>query len=205
MSLGCGGCADLMAFELFYDENGLNTPVSYIGIDVNELWKPITAQIKTYCEKRGFKYQPLYEDVFYSFHQRPIAATNVIIISYLISYLYNTDQISTIDSLFEDIAQNVVARKKQGQKLLLIINDVNSYKRGRNYFYWLKRKVESCSFESVICTEKYFDTGNLYDGQKIGSRYTTRSSFFGVPRNIQRDYHAQSDCKQTFQLIFEVI
>lgn len=205
LSLGCGGCADLMAFERFYDENNLTTPVSYVGIDINELWKPITSQIKNYCENRNFKYQSIYEDVFDSFHQRAIASTNVIVISYLISYLYNTDQISAIDSLFADIARNVIARKERGQKLLLIINDVNSRYRGRNYFNWLKNKVEEYDFASVISTEKYFDPGALYDGQKIGTPYATKHSLFAIPLNIRRDYHAQANCKQTFQLILEVI
>lgn len=205
LSLGCGGSADLMAFERFYDENNLIAPVSYVGIDINELWKPITLQIKNYCESRNFNYQSIYEDVFDSFHQRAIASTNVIVISYLISYLYNTDQISAIDSLFADIAQNVIAQKERGQKLLLIINDVNSHYRGRSYFNWLKNKVEGYDFASVISTEKYFDTGDLYSGQKIGSPYATKSSIFNIPRNIQRDYHAQSNCKKTFQLILEVI
>lgn len=56
MSLGCGGCADLMAFEQFYRNIGSSTQISYIGIDVNELWRPINNRTQKYCEKENIRF-----------------------------------------------------------------------------------------------------------------------------------------------------
>lgn len=36
LSIGCGGCPDLMAFERYCHEKSYDKSVSYIGIDVNE-------------------------------------------------------------------------------------------------------------------------------------------------------------------------
>ena len=46
LSIGCGGCPDLMAFERYCHEKSYDKSVSYIGIDVNEKWKP---QYKLAC------------------------------------------------------------------------------------------------------------------------------------------------------------
>ena len=45
LSLGCGGCADLMGFEFLINEKKISVPISYIGIDKNELWAPIHQSI----------------------------------------------------------------------------------------------------------------------------------------------------------------
>ena len=99
-----------------------------------------------------------YADVFKCFRQHIVNDTNVIVISYLISYLYNTDQITGIDSFLEDLVRNIVQKKNKGQKLLLIINDVNSYKRGRTYFSRFRQKFEKYKLSIIKCTYKYFDS-----------------------------------------------
>lgn len=205
LSLGCGGCADLMAFEYFYHMHSLEAPISYIGIDVNELWRPINNRTLKYCENNGINYKVRYADVFKCFRQHIVNDTNVIVISYLISYLYNTDQITVIDSFLEDLVRNIVQKKNKGQKLLLIINDVNSYKRGRTYFSQFRQKLEKYKLSIIKCTYKYFDTGDLFDGQKIGTPHSVKGCLFSIPEAIQRTYHAESNCKKTIQLMLEVV
>lgn len=205
LSLGCGGCADLMAFEHFYRMHSFVAPISYIGIDVNELWRPINNRTLKYCENNGINYKVRYADVFKCFRQHIVNDTNVIVISYLISYLYNTNQIGVIDSFLEDLVTNIVQKKNKGQKLLLIINDVNSYKRGRTYFSQFIRKLEKYKLSIIKCTYKYFDTGDLFDGQKIGTPHLVKRSLFSIPEAIQRKYHAESNCKKTIQLMLEAV
>lgn len=100
---------------------------------------------------------------------------------------------------------NIVQKKNKGQKLLLIINDVNSYKRGRTYFSQFIRKLEKYKLSIIKCTYKYFDTGDLFDGQKIGTPHLVKRSLFSIPEAIQRKYHAESNCKKTIQLMLEVV
>lgn len=205
MSLGCGGCTDLMAFEQFYKDIGVSMPISYIGIDVNELWKPVNNRIQKYCEKNNMKYKVRYHDVFKCFRQSRVADANILVISYLISYLYNTRQISTIDTFVEDVVSNIVQQKKKERKFLIIINDVNSNRRGRDYFDYFVGKLNEHELSIINLKYKYFDTGTLYPPQKIGTSYAIHESLFSVPNEIVRKYHAQTCCQQTIQLILEVV
>lgn len=204
MSLGCGGCADLMAFEQFYKNIGVDIPISYYGIDLNELWRPVNNRIQKYCEKENIKYKVRYYDVFKCFRQEGVVDANILVISYLISYLYNTKQISTIETFVEDVVKNIVQKKKIGRKFLIIINDVNSNRRGRDYFNYFIRKLNKYKL-SVNIKYKYFDTGDLYPPQKIGTPYRIQESLFSIPPIFVEKYHAQKSCQKTIQLILEVI
>lgn len=205
MSLGCGGCADLMGLERFKIDNNLNQPISYIGFDVNKNWFVINNKTAKYCEQNQIKYKVLYDDVFKCFRRSGVHNTNIVVVSYLISYLYNTKQIQVIDSFLDDFTQNVIAKKGKDEKLLLIVNDVNTYKRGRNYFKRFADKINDYNLSIIKMEYKYFDTGNLFDGQKIGSPYVFRGCAFTPPYTILNKYHTDINCKQTIQLLLEVV
>lgn len=48
VSIGCGGCPDLMAFETYCHQEENWKSVKYIGIDVNQNWRAIHEVIKQY-------------------------------------------------------------------------------------------------------------------------------------------------------------
>ena len=100
LSLGCGGCADLMALEYLRDKKA-TFPIAYMGIDVNNLWNPIHSYINNYCTVNGISYKIVYADIFEFFKQYEVPKINIIVIGYLISYLYNTGQIKNIDLLVD--------------------------------------------------------------------------------------------------------
>lgn len=204
LSLGCGGCTDLIAFEKFYKDIGADIPISYIGIDVNPLWKPVNNRIQDYSEKNNIKYQVHYCDAVTYFRQSGIANANILVISYLISYLYNTEQISAIDTFAKDVVNNIVQKKREGQKFLIIINDVNSNRRGRDYFNCFVGELNKRKLLTIKQTYKYFDTGELCPPQKIGTPYKIHKSLFSIPNGIKEKYHAPICCQQTIQLILEV-
>ncbi len=137
-----------MAFDCLRQIKRFATPISYMGIDVNDLWSPIHMSIRDYCKKNDIRYQTHYYDVFDFFKDKNVPDPNIIVISYLISYLYNTDQITAINNLAEYLAQRAV--KKKDMPLLLVINDVNSYKRGRNYFSYFVRLSKAVGRDRVI-------------------------------------------------------
>lgn len=204
LSLGCGGCADLMALDFLCCNQETSIPISYIGIDVNNLWNPIHSYIKDYCMMKRIQYEINYCDVFEYFEGWEVTGTNIIIISYLISSLYNTGQIDKIGSLAEALVHRVI-NKKNGYPLLLIINDVNSNKRGRDCFCLFEQAIKSNSLIIGKSEYKYFDTGFLYDVQKIGSSYATKNVLFDIPLEIQSKYHAQTSINSTIQLLLEVL
>lgn len=205
LSIGCGASVDLMAFEKFYFCENLSQNISYIGIDSNENWKLIQAQIKQYCDFNRIKQQFLCEDAFEVFASSSVNDANIIVVSYMISYLYNNGQIKQIDQFIDSLVDNAVLRKKEDQKMLIIINDLNTYKRGRNYFSYIGDKIEKKGAKILNYNYRYFDTGNLYEGQKIGIPYEGKVCLFEIPDKIKLDYHARTEGQQTIQLIMEVI
>lgn len=205
LSLGCGGCADLMGFEYFWQQNNLNAPISYIGIDINDKWTDVHNAISGYANDNNIKFKiPFYEDVFSVFRERDIHQTNIIVISYLISYLYNSGQIDQIDELVNMVADNIVSKKGEDNKLLFVINDVNSNRRGRDYFTRFESAIRRKGLTISNREFKFFESGSLNEWQRIGNSYATRSSIFAIPTEIKNRYHAQSTVQSTIQLLLEV-
>lgn len=201
-SLGCGGCADLMAFDYLRQLKNTVMPISYLGIDINKNWIPIHQKIQKYCYENSIRFKICYDDVFNVLNKYSIIDVNIVIISYLISYLYNTNQINEINILARRLSQCVIQNKKT--PLLLIINDVNSNKRGRDYFCYFEMAVKECGLKIKKREYKYFDTGNLFAGQKIGSPYNVNHVTFEVPRKIKNIYHPSTSINKTVQLLLEV-
>lgn len=205
LSLGCGAGVDLMAFESFYKNEKLDKPISYLGIDNNDNWDNVQRKIEKYCDENSIKRKFLCDDAFRILRSNAIHDANVIVISYMISYLYNNGQIKEIDKFIDSIVDNAVLKKKKDQKMLIIINDINTYRKGRNYFEDLIKRIKKKNIKELNCSYKYFDTGNLYSGQKIGTPYIGPTCLYEVPLDIQLKYRARTSGQQTIQLIMEVI
>ncbi len=204
MSIACGACPDLIALEEFCRVNDLKTPISYRGYDINPLWSPIHSFVRQYCDTCGIKRSFFEKDVITHFKKYYVNGTNIMVISYLLSYLYNTNQTNQIDLLFNNIADNVVLRKGNGDKMLIIINDVNSNKRGRDYFVHLPGilKKKGLSVKSIF---KYFDTTNLNLYQRVGSAYRSKKCLFEIDVDILKRYHIDNTDCRSVQLIMEVM
>ena len=204
LSLGCGGCADLMAYDYLYQNKYIQAPISYYGIDINNLWAPIHDDIEQYCLSHSIRFDKDYIDVFARVKETDLADTNIIVMSYLISSLYNRNQIDDIHILANDLAKNVICQKSEGMPLLLVINDVNSNSRGRDYFSLFISAIKKTGLSVAYKEYRYFDTGNLNEYQKIGTPYSTKRVPFIIPEGIQQKYHAYSSINSTIQLIVEV-
>lgn len=205
LSLGCGAGVDLMAFEHFHNKEALNKNISYFGIDSNENWDIIQRKIEKYCDANNIKRKFLCEDAIKYLKSNAVNNANIIVISYMISYLYNNGQIKTIDEFIDFLVENAVLKKKKDQKMLIIINDLNTYKKGRNYFSYISKAIEKKKVKVLNCTYKYFDTGDLFPGQMIGTPYEEPACIYNIPLDIQQKYHARTSGQKTIQLIIEVI
>lgn len=200
MSIGCGACADLMAFEKFYTDHGLNHQISYMGYDINPLWRPIHNRIAKYCDANNVLRRFFEVDAIEHFQRYHNPNTNIIIVSYLISYLYNTPHKSDILQFFDLLINNVI--KQNEAKKLIIFNDVNSCNRGRDFFPEFIKKLSKNGLHGSY-SNFYFDTGFLNKYQKIGTPYESCASLFEISDTVSRRYHVDGNCRSA-QLIVEV-
>lgn len=201
MSIACGACPDLMALEAFCINN-IQAPIAYKGYDINPLWRPVHSYIRKYCDEHKIQRGFFEKDVLTHFSRYYVSNTNIIVIGYLLSYLYNTKQTNQIDLLFNNIADHIVLKRSPGHKVLIIINDVNSNNRGRDYFAHLynilkKRKL------NVVADYRYFDFSWLNFFQRQGKAYNNKNCLFDRDQKIEQRYHVDSNCR-SYQLILEV-
>ncbi len=203
LSIGCGGCPDLMAFDSYISNCStleLKT-ISYLGIEKNELWKPIHDQISRYRNERILNTKYKYIDIFDCLAESITTSTNVLILQYLISHFYSIGQARKIDELFESLATNIAAKKIKNKPFVIIINDVNSKYRGRDKFMSLCSKLITADLHEVH-SKYYFNYGIQYDGQKYGNSHSSSDVLYDVPDKLIM-YNPWKNCSSA-QLLIEL-
>ncbi len=200
LSLGCGACPDLMAFEQFCHEQSAEKTVQYVGIDVNERWKSIHERITGYRTQTLKKSQFRYYDVVTD--DITINGANVVILQYIISHFYNTGQISQINEFFEKLIEEIVRHKQEDTPFVILINDVNSNNRGRDCFSDLVAKLKQANFHGI---QKgfYFNYRIQNDFQKYGNKHASYQTFFEIPQEYESVYSPWHYCSSA-QLLIEV-
>lgn len=205
ISLGCGACPDLMAFENFSERMGFHQPVAYLGFDKTAEWSTIHSRITDYCNENGIDFSTECVDVIEWLRDYELRNANIVVLGYLISYLFDTTSSTDMEGFINDIARKIVRLKPADHKLMLVINDLNTYRRGRNYLEKFCTAVKNQPGINNVDEKKfYFDTGDLYSGQKIGRPYSFARWPFTVPNDIQEKYHTCMKVQQTIQYILEV-
>ena len=195
LSLGCGGAADLMAFDI------MNYPkdISYIGLDNNHLWEDIHKKIGELYHggKVCFDSQ---KDVMQYFTEHILTDCNVIVIEYLISYLYNREKSYLIEELFNNLVNNVLEHRAEKSPFLIIINDVDSIHTGRDELIKFRNIIENHGF--VISYEKRRSFKNPSYFQNAVP-YSSNNNRFSIPPEIKDKYCTAITC-ESVQLILEV-
>lgn len=199
ISIGCGAAPDLMALEKYCHDTSPNKTISYIGIDVNERWKAIHNQINTYrtstIQKTQFMYCDAVDDDI------SIEAANVIVLQYVISHLYNSGQIHKRDVFFEKLVTTIIKHKQENIPCVILINDVNSSNRGRNFFLDLVEKLKGAGFHGHSYAY-YFDYNIVHPEQRYGNQQPSNSVLFDVPTTLEI-YQPWRNCSSA-QLLIEV-
>jgi hypothetical protein len=203
MSIGCGGCPDLMAFEMLAKESGKHKRIQYYGIDVNKLWMPIHKEIASYSHNisSNMKVSFAYKDAIEYFNSKTIKGANIIVIQYLISHLYNTKQIGKINAFYDNLIKNIITYRESNKPCVILINDVNSCYRGRNYFLNLCNKLSKNDFHGMY-TAYYFDYNIQNDNQRYGLRHNSNDILFDIPDGFEC-YEPWKVCSSA-QLLIEI-
>ncbi len=200
LSIGCGACPDLMALERFCHETSPSKTISYLGIDINKRWKSIHEKIDTYktstVKKTRFKYWDAVTEDF------TISDANVVVLQYIISHFYNTGQIKQINAFFQKLVDTIISHKQENVPMVILINDVNSVNRGRDYFSDLIDKLKAADFHGS-CGKFYFDYKIVNPAQRYGERHASRQTVFNLPKEFDGIYQPWCDCSSA-QLLIEV-
>jgi len=200
-SIGCGACPDLMAFESYVNETDPSKAISYLGIDINELWKPIHNKIKEYDSKIIYKTRFRYDDAFKYLDQMIIKDANVLILQYIISHFYNTGKIGQLDTFFDELIHGIVKHKNNDMPFIVIINDVNSNNRGRDYFLELRTKLKEADFHGCA-TQYYFDYNLKSEHQRYGICHKSNDILYEIPFGFDK-YEPWEHCSSA-QLLLEI-
>lgn len=200
LSIGCGAAPDLMAFEQYVREIDSSKRISYIGFDINDLWKSIHDKIKDYHCSEIKKIQFKYEDAIEFFDARTVKKANVIVLQYVISHFYNTEQTHQIKKFFSNLIKNVVKLKNNSEPFVILINDVNSCYRGRNYFKDLVEILKEYDYHG-LCSCYYFDYRIQNDSQRYGDKQPHNNILFDLD-DIDLDFYKPwRDCSSAQMLI----
>lgn len=203
LSIGCGAAPDLMAFEQYINETSQPHKICYYGVDVNDLWQNIHDRIKMYSSdaiaKTGFKY----EDAVEYFDTKHIKRTNVIVLQYVISHFYNTGQIEEIQNFFSNLVKNVIENRNQGEPFAILINDVNSCRRGRDLFSDLVSILEDNKFECQF-NKFYFDYRIQNEFQKYGEKHPKNDILFNLDC-IDLDIYEPWERCSSAQMLIEIV
>ena len=192
LSLGCGGAADLMAFDYCCDKD---EEIAYHSVDINTYWDNIHSKISE-----------LYPCAYFSTNfnvKRDIPklrneSYNVVIIEYLISYLYSRFS-SVVSNLFDDIIEYIVSNKPHDSPMLIIINDVDSINTGRDTFKRLAEKLEDLEYD--ITVQKFrFKSDAYYSGS---TQYPSNQNLFECVWEFQQKYCVPLSCESA-QMIIEI-
>lgn len=120
----------------------------------------------------------------------------------MISHFYNTRQISKIQGFFTKLVEEIIKRKQDSMPLVVLINDVNSVYRGRDYFLELVQKLEDANLCSNY-KKLYFDYKIKCDAQRYGEKHESRKILFSLPESFKGIYEPWEDCSSA-QLLIEV-
>ncbi len=203
LSIGCGGCPDLMAFEAFAQTCGNNKPIAYMGIDKNPLWAPIHNQIKQYNNATISSVNLQIGDILSLLEQSAISCVNVIVLQYIISALFSAGQGNMVDRLFDLIINSVVKCKEAEEPFVIIINDVNSNKLGRDKFQHLVNKLRTAGFHGHF-EQYYFDGRHIQnDFQRYGTKHSYNSAMPAEMATKYQEYDPWQFCTSA-QLIIEI-
>lgn len=202
LSIGCGAAPDLMAFEKYAYETDSDKNIFYSGVDVNPRWEEIHDRIIGYNSDIINNIEFKYIDAINYFNENVLPGINVIVLQYVISHFYNTGQIYIIHQFFSDLIKNVVKVRKDDDPFVILINDVNSCNRGRDYFEILVEILKKNNYHGQ-CNCFYFNYKIQNDCQRYGNKHPRNNTLFELD-NLDLDFYKPWEKCSSAQMLIEI-
>lgn len=200
VSVGCGGAADLMAFEQINQQQPKD--LYYKGYDINPLWEPIQNEIEQYMMDNGHCAKFRRKDIFERLnHGKPANhAYNIVVMEYLISHFSENCRTALAEELFEGIVEQIIVNRIQDSPFLIIINDIDHYSV-RSCFDNLLDMLTQYGFHFKFAKLHFSDRQRDYnDGSQ---QYASRANKFYIPDSIKGQFDCAITCTSA-QLIVEI-
>ncbi len=121
-------------------------------------------------------------------------------LQYVISHFYNTGQITQILGFFNNLVKNVVRNRCDDEPCIILINDVNSCYRGRNYFSDLVDTLKGNDYHGH-CSCFYFEYRIKDDRQRYGKMHTKNNVLFDIGNIDLAIYEPWNYCSSAQMLI----
>ena len=96
----------------------------------------------------------------------------------------------------------IISHKQENVPMVILINDVNSVNRGRDYFSDLIDKLKAADFHGS-CGKFYFDYKIVNPAQRYGERHASSQTVFNLPKEFDGIYQPWRDCSSA-QLLIEI-
>ena len=202
LSIGCGPCTDLFAFDYLLQKKQIAL-LNYYGTDLNYkgVWTRLHTDIKNYAlgkYKVHFNYDNannISKDLDHSG-----IVPNVLVFQYVFSDMLKRFSEYEINSYIKEVAKYI--NNIMPPYSVIIINDINNPKGGRDYFYYLAKQISPKIL--YIDTARYFH--NNYKGndtQAYGVIYETNKLLFSDVINIEtyQPYYPKLYCASAQRII----
>ena len=185
LSIGCGPCSELFAFDYFNTKNENIFNIDYTGYDINTIWKEINNYTKSLF---SFPIKYCYHDVFIDYSDQTVGKEypNIVILNYILSDInfHKKDTKTFLDELNQKIIINM------NQHSLVFINDINNL-AVRNTFIYLANLVNPNKYL------KYYFNGY----GSFGNQHNSTDVFYSIPFPIKRTFGSHNYCSSAQTLI----
>jgi len=210
LSVGCGPCTDLFAFESSVDKKGSSTPIDYRGVDLDETWKPIHTRISNIAAKRGISTRFSYTDVLNlmaGLSGRPTQwVPNILSLQYVLSDMANHCTEQEMLSFLDDVQQKIVSQMPTGS--IVLLNDINlssnnkpdgtAFKTSRHFFDRLHAEMKK-AYKNLNRWTYHFKADSSY--YRYGTEHDGNGVLYSVSDTIKKSYNPWLQCRSAQMVI----
>lgn len=203
LSLGCGGCSDLIAFDTFATDKN----IAYIGIDINKLWVYVHKFIHKYrgssTKRKKFIKKFGYADAVDVMQINP--QCNVLVLNYVLSSINRSTPGKTINFLRALYA--FMTNQNLTRPFVFLFDDVNNTFYGRNYLDKMIYALQIFYGERIFIHRFYFDYKNDDEGNVFhyGTRHNASGLLYSLPYKLRTSQYGIREFCTSSQVLIEII